>query len=104
MKIAATLLAIAALALASIGSALAAPTASYRWTSDDRWAFIDSYTKEIQYDGYLYPNLLADCVQKAAAGSFPSYRAWIFAPKPRFNAWLHSPRVVNCLLDYGDKY
>src|SRR5215475_2652164 len=91
------------LALSSVASA-STTRSSYSWPSSEKWAFIDAQLDETQYDGYKYPNLLADCVQKAAAKTFRSYSAWVNASDRVFDRWTRSPAVAHCALVYGDKY
>ena len=85
-------------------SASAQPAAGYRWPTDEKWAFIGDYTDSIEYDGYRYPNLYAECLQKAAAKMFRSYSAWVNAPDRVFGRWVKSPAVGHCMLVYGKKY
>jgi hypothetical protein len=98
-----TAIAALALTLSNVASASMTRT-SYSWPSSEKWAFIDAYVDEIQFDGYKYPNLLADCVQKTAAKSFRSYNAWVMASDRAFDRWTRSAPVAHCALVYGDKY
>jgi len=104
MKFAAiTVIAALALALSNVASA-STSRASYSWPSSEKWAFVDAYVNEIQFDGYRWPNLLADCMQKAAAKSFRSYGAWVNSSDSVFERWNNGPAVVHCALAYGRKW
>lgn len=105
MTTSARIIAVLALLACTVAFAATATAASssYRWKTDEKWAFIDDYADSFEYE-YRYPNLYADCLQKAATKMYPSYAAMIRASSASFNRYLKSAAVGHCIVVYGDRY
>jgi len=85
-------------------SATASAKSSFNWNADDKFAMVDDWSKMNREDGYRYPTLYADCLQKATAKVFPTYQAFIFAKEAVAGRFLRSVPVRNCIIRYGQKY
>ena len=95
-------LGVATSAVATSASPASAASTGYRWSSDEKWAFVDSWADWATLKGYRYPNLYADCLQKSAAVMYPSYTAFMRdASSPR---WSKSTAVMHCILVDGQKW
>jgi len=90
--------------LAVLGSVFVSTASAYYWPMSDKMAFTHAFAPSFESQGYRWPYLYTDCLQKTAQNAFPSYRAYLFASAARTNQYLRSNGVFRCITQYGDKW